>query len=60
MLLIGMAICMSGVVLIENPGSSMLFLHDRMQWLLQQLEKAGMVVPLLQITHINLYFLPLG
>ena len=50
-------VCMSGVVLLENPGSSIIYLHDRFQWFLQQLEQAGMVAPSLDLEsrHLEVY-----
>ena len=38
MLLILLCICMGGTPCIENPGSSMVWMHDRFQWLLGVLE----------------------
>ena len=43
-LLIGLTICASGCFVLENPGTSLIYLHDRFQWLLQQLENMGMKV----------------
>ena len=42
-----MVVASSGVFILENPGSSLIFQHDRLQWLLQQLEQVGLGVPLL-------------
>ena len=39
-----MIICASGCIIIENPRSSLIFLRDRFQWLLKQLERVGMKV----------------
>ena len=47
-LLLTMVIASSGVFIIENPGSSLIFHHDRLQWLLQQLEQVDLGVPLLR------------
>ncbi|CAL1152631.1 unnamed protein product [Cladocopium goreaui] len=40
--LILFVICMEGVPVVENPGSSLIWLHDRFQWLLTLLERAGL------------------
>ena len=44
-LLILLCICMGGTPVIENPGSSMIWMHDRFQWLLGVLENVGMRDP---------------
>ena len=44
-LLMLLCICMGGTPVVENPGSSLIWLHNRFQWLLEVLERAGMVVP---------------
>lgn len=43
-LLILLCICMGGVPVIENPGTSLIWMHDRFQWLLEVLERCGMKV----------------
>ena len=37
----------NGVWLVENPGSSLIALHDRFQWLIRVMRKSGLSVPLL-------------
>lgn len=44
MLLILLCICMGGTPVVENPGSSLIWLHDRFQWLLGCLEKIGLTM----------------
>ena len=46
MLLILVIIAMGGTPFIENPGTSLIWLHDRFQWLLDMLEIARIRVPL--------------
>ena len=48
-LLIAVCICMDGTPVVENPGSSMIWLHDRFQWLLAKLETLGMKEPVLSL-----------
>lgn len=43
-LLMLLCVAMGGTVVIENPGSSMIWLHLRFQWLLGILERAGLKV----------------
>ena len=45
-LLILVTIAMGGRPFIENPGTSLIWLHDRFQWLLDMLEIARIRVPL--------------
>ena len=47
MLLILVCVAMGGVPVIENPGSSLIWLHDRFQWLLGVLQAAGLSATLL-------------
>ena len=39
-LLMMLAVCAGGVTVIENPGTSLIYLHDRWQWMLQRLHEA--------------------
>lgn len=45
MLVLLITICLGGHIVIENPGSSLIWLHDRFQWMLVQLNAIGMLVP---------------
>lgn len=53
---------MGGTPVIENPGSSMIWLHTRFQWLLEALEVANMKDPrsVLRLPHNNLMICFLG
>ena len=46
-LLILLCVAMGGTPVVENPGSSLLWLHERFQWLLETLERFNIRVPLL-------------
>lgn len=48
-LLILLVVAMNGTPIIENPGSSLIWLHDRFQWLLEILENAGLREPQLKL-----------
>ena len=54
MLLILVSICMGGTVVIENPGSSLIWMHDRFQWLVDILEAQGIKAPRLSIGSVVL------
>lgn len=47
---------MGGTPVIENPGSSMIWLHDRFQWLLGILENAGIRDPQPNIERYTWHF----
>lgn len=44
-LLVLLCICMGGTPVLENPGSSLIWLHSRFQWLLSILEAAKVREP---------------
>ena len=46
-LLIMMTVCAGGVIVVENPGTSLIYLHDRWQWMLQRLGSAKIPAPLI-------------
>jgi len=51
MLLILLCVCMGGTPVIENPGSSMIWMHERFQWLLGVLQEHGITEPWPQNKH---------
>ena len=55
-MIILLIIAMGGTPVIENPGSSMIWLHTRFQWLLQALELGNMKDSrsVLRLPHNNL------
>ena len=44
-LVIMVTVSLGGHMVLENPGSSLIWLHDRFQWMLETLASLGIKVP---------------
>ena len=51
LLLILLTIAMSGTPVVENPAGSLIWLHDRLEWLLERLEQSGLTVARQQLDN---------
>ena len=54
-LLILLCICMGGKPVIENPGSSLIWMHERFQWLLGVLQNMGIRATQRLFSFLNIF-----
>ena len=58
MLVILITVSLGGHIVLENPGSSLIWLHDRFQWMLESLGSIGLKGTFLKgFNMVGAYFL---